>query len=119
MLECRSRQKFPERNAACNTVRYFDSDTRFSRNGRDNPDARCPHGQGDVVTQVNDALDLNSTCRLKLVAGNRGALLDLDNFRIDTEVGKRLFEDMGLLLNLISSFGFRMRINVREERVAG
>ncbi|HOG07716.1 MAG TPA: hypothetical protein PK983_06450 [Syntrophales bacterium] len=74
----------------------LDADRRLSGDRGDDTDARRLEGEGQVVRQIGDPVNLDPGCRLQFVHGDDRSRTDLQDPRLDAEVGQLVFQDPGI-----------------------
>ena len=72
-------------------VRYFYSDSRFARNGRENVDLIGGHRVGNIFRQSGHPLHFGAHPQFHFIAGNRGPSGEINHFGVDF----KLFENTG------------------------
>jgi hypothetical protein len=82
-----------EMNQLSPVVGDFDADHGFSGDGTDDPHGDGAHGQGQVVGEVDDAVDLDTRRRLELVHGDNRAGVHLCDLSGHAEIGELSFQD--------------------------
>ncbi len=93
-------------------VGNFDADGILARDRRDDPHARHPQGDRQVVGETGDLAQPQAGLELDFELGDHRPGLDLDHADVEAELPEGLFQDFGLAADLVL-------LLVEVERLAG
>ena len=94
--ECGVVEDVPQTDRFPFLVGDLDADGPLARDGGDDPDARRPQRERQVVREIGDLVDLDAGGGFELVHGDDRTGLDLHHLPLDAEIGELLLEGPGI-----------------------
>ncbi len=116
---------FPQTDQLAFGIGYFDPHGILAGNGRHNPHAGDPQGDGQVVGQAGDLGEPQTRFEFDFVLSDHGAGFDFHNTDIEAKAGERPLQQLGLVphfllvLLVLHLLSFQQQVQIGQLVLAG